>query len=60
MLRLKQTRSFFRWIADRHFGARIEHFADLFGTTMGHSNGVMLEHASARCKLERERPLRHD
>jgi hypothetical protein len=60
MRRLKQTRSFLRWIADRHFGARIEHFADLFGTTMGHSNGVMLEHASARCKLERERPLRHD
>ena len=60
MYRLRMHRNLFKWIADRHLGTRIERFADLFGTTMGRSNGVMLERASACCRLERERPLYHE
>ena len=44
-------------IASWHLGTRIDGFVNLFGATMARSNGVMLEHATVRCR-EEHRQLR--
>jgi hypothetical protein len=43
------------WIASWHLGERIDRFANLFGTTVGCSNSVMLERAPVRCREHNQR-----